>query len=236
MLRRGCPYWIKVRGRFCSLPHGSPSGLFSGTLPEIGRPMRFDGRESVVLFWRMLAGLLALLVEFLPAFLGVNEHVVRVSEVLFPFLPDFTEAMPVFHFDSVHAFKHLKVDFGLYLLRESLEQADKFGSYRSGLPQAVNLGHDRSKKPCLWMTVSRKSRPFRRHYCEALRLLAYSSHAGDCGTSFSGGIKSITTNPSSSQGTSLKRTALTNQRMALAFPTRNTFSSFTVAPISTCRR
>jgi hypothetical protein len=69
---------------------------------------------------------LALFGQFFPAFFRMNENVVRISEILFPFLADFAVAAPIVKLKLVQVFKKFLVDFGLQLLRETGEQFCRF--------------------------------------------------------------------------------------------------------------
>src|SRR5579871_3136021 len=65
-----------------------------------------NDKESAFLFCRFF-------VCFLARFrFGIGFE----AKIFFPPVADFAESSPIVHLDSVHAFKHLKVNFGLYLL------------------------------------------------------------------------------------------------------------------------
>ncbi len=56
---------------------------------------------------------LALLGELLSAFFGMDENVVRVAEMLFPFLTGLAVTSPIVKFKLVQVFEQFLVDFGL---------------------------------------------------------------------------------------------------------------------------
>lgn len=72
------------------------------------------------------SALLALLGEFFSAFFSMNENVIRISEVLFPLLPDFAEAAPVLKFDCFKGLKEFLVAFGLQLLHKTRKELAGF--------------------------------------------------------------------------------------------------------------
>jgi hypothetical protein len=57
--------------------------------------------------------------QFFPAFFGMNENVIGISDVLFPLLPDLAESVPVLKLDCLNGFKEFLVAFGLQLLDET---------------------------------------------------------------------------------------------------------------------
>src|SRR5215831_14253567 len=61
-------------------------------------------------------GSLALFRQLLTPFLGMNEHIVRIAEFLFPRDPRLAEPMHVAQFDVVQDAHHVLIDFGLQLL------------------------------------------------------------------------------------------------------------------------
>jgi hypothetical protein len=64
---------------------------------------------------------LTLFGQFFPAFFRMNENVVRISEILFPFRADFAVAAPVVQLKLVQVFHKFLVDFRLQLLGEAGE-------------------------------------------------------------------------------------------------------------------
>src|SRR6266571_9181064 len=61
---------------------------------------------------------LALFFELLSAFFGVDENVVRVAEMLLPFLASFSVAAPIVKFDLMQVFEKFLIKFGLQLKGE----------------------------------------------------------------------------------------------------------------------
>jgi hypothetical protein len=57
----------------------------------------------------LLGCFLALFGEFFPAFLSVNEHVIRVTYVVSPLLPDFAEAVPILKLIGLRGFEEFLV-------------------------------------------------------------------------------------------------------------------------------
>jgi hypothetical protein len=86
-----------------------------------------------------------------PAFFSVNEHVIRVSEILFPFLPNFAETFPVLKLGKnkkslgvVHTQKELSDDLWLPL-QESYRVS---ASLTLTMLQGLHLSMD-TKRFCL---------------------------------------------------------------------------------------
>src|SRR5580765_7485879 len=80
---------------------------------------------------------LALLCELLFAFFGVNENVVRIAEMLFPFLTGFAMTTPIVKLELVQVFEKLLVKFGLQFLGETWEKFSRFRSEQPGSVQGL---------------------------------------------------------------------------------------------------
>jgi hypothetical protein len=91
-----------------------------GTEEEM--PLNVVCRVLRVLRGFLLSCFLPLFGKLFFAFFSVNEHVIWVSEVFFPFLPDFAEAVPILKLDCFKGFKEFLVAFGLQLLDETRQE------------------------------------------------------------------------------------------------------------------
>jgi hypothetical protein len=74
----------------------------------------------------LLSCFLALLGKLLFAFFGMNENVVRIAEMLFPFLAGFAEAAPIVKFKLVQLFEKFLVEFGLQFKSKIRKQFCRF--------------------------------------------------------------------------------------------------------------
>ena len=72
--------------------------------------------------------------KLLSAFFGMNEHVVRIAQVLFPALPCFPVAVPFVKLKLVEVLKKFLVEFSLQFLREAGKEFAGFGVKQSSVP------------------------------------------------------------------------------------------------------
>jgi len=85
-----------------------------------GRPLSFQttkpaccGGSRTVSSCEFVSAFLALFCKLLLTFFGLNENVVRITEMLFPFVADFSVPAPIVKLKLMQVFKKLLVEFGL---------------------------------------------------------------------------------------------------------------------------
>src|SRR5579864_1343026 len=108
-----------IRNRFIALLPSPPSLTIERT--------RLAGGSIWFSSCKRVSAFLALFRKLLSAFFGVNENVVRITEMLFPFVPDFSVMAPLVKLKLMQVFKKLLIEFGLQFKGKTGEQFCCFG-------------------------------------------------------------------------------------------------------------
>ena len=88
---------------------------------------------------------LALLGKLLFAFFGMDENVVRIAEMFFPFLAGFAVTAPIVQLKLLQVFEKLLVEFRLKFLGETRKKFGRFRFEQSGSLKGLKVLDDSSK-------------------------------------------------------------------------------------------
>jgi len=102
-------------------------------------------RVSSDLDYERASPFLALFCELLFAFFGLDQHVIRIADFLFPSLSDFSVAAPIVQLKLVQVFKKFLVKFGLQFKSKARELLCRFRFEQTGLLESLKVLDDPSK-------------------------------------------------------------------------------------------